>query len=64
MVDCCVLAAGMPNGMIARREFSTLPPGRVYPLNEKAWFNNQIMLNVGPQDGFDRQFHQSPWHAV
>jgi hypothetical protein len=43
MVDCCVLIAGMPNGMIARREVPTLPAGSIYCLNEKAWFNEQIM---------------------
>ncbi len=45
MVDCCVLAEGMPNGAIARREVPTLPAGSGYRLNEKAWFNEQIMLN-------------------
>ncbi len=45
MVDCCVLAAGMPNGMIAHREVPTLPGSSVYRLNEKAWFNKQIMLD-------------------
>ncbi len=45
MVDCCVLTAGMPNGMIARREVPTLPTGSIYHLNEKSWFNEQIMLD-------------------
>jgi hypothetical protein len=39
MVDCCIFAAGMPNGTIARREVPTLPTGSVYRLNKKAWFN-------------------------
>jgi hypothetical protein len=43
MVDCCVLITGMPNGMIARREVPTLPAGGIYCLNEKVWFNEQIM---------------------
>jgi hypothetical protein len=42
---CCVLTAGMPNGTIARREVPTLPVGSIYCLNEKAWFNEQIMLD-------------------
>jgi hypothetical protein len=45
IVDCCILAAGMPNGMIARREVPTLPAGLIYRLNKKAWFNKQIMLD-------------------
>jgi hypothetical protein len=45
MVDCCVLAAGMPNGMIACREAPTLPVGSIYCLNKKVWLNKQIMLN-------------------
>jgi hypothetical protein len=45
MDDCCVLAAGMPNGLIARREVPTLLVGSVYHLNKKAWFNKQIMLD-------------------
>jgi hypothetical protein len=45
MVDCCVLAAGMPNGRIACREVPTFPAGSVYHLNKKVWFNEQIMLN-------------------
>jgi hypothetical protein len=45
MVDCCVLTAGMPNGMIACREVPTLPAGSIYRLNKKVWFNEQIMLN-------------------
>jgi hypothetical protein len=44
MVHCCILAAGMPNGKIARREVPTLPAGIVYRLNKKAWFNKQILL--------------------
>jgi hypothetical protein len=43
MVDCCILIARMPNGTIARREVPTLPAGSIYCLNEKAWFNEQIM---------------------
>jgi hypothetical protein len=31
--------------MIACREVLTLPTGSIYCLNEKAWFNEQIMLN-------------------
>ncbi len=45
MVDCCVLTAGMPNGTIARMEVPALPTGSIYRLNEKAWFNEQIMLD-------------------
>jgi hypothetical protein len=45
MVHCCVLAAGMPNLAIPRREVPTLPAGIVYCLNKKAWFNKQIMLD-------------------
>jgi hypothetical protein len=45
IVDCCVLAAGMPNGMITCREVPTLPAGIIYRLNEKAWLNKQIMLD-------------------
>ncbi len=45
MVDCCVLIAGMPNGTIARREVPTLPTVSIYCLNEKARFNEQIMLD-------------------
>ncbi len=45
MVDCCVLTAGMPNRTFACREVPTLPVGSIYRLNEKAWFNEQIMLN-------------------
>ncbi len=45
MVDCCVLTAGMSNGMIARREVPTLPVGSIYHLNKKAWLNEQIVLN-------------------
>jgi hypothetical protein len=45
IVDCWVFAAGMPNGTIARREVPTLPVGLVYRLNEKAWFNKEIMLD-------------------
>jgi hypothetical protein len=43
MVDCCILIAGMPNGTIACREVPTLPAGTIYCLNEKAWFNEQII---------------------
>jgi hypothetical protein len=45
MVDCCVLTTGMPNGTIACREVPTLPASSIYHLNEKAWFNEQIMLD-------------------
>jgi hypothetical protein len=45
IVDCCVLAARMPNGTIARSDVPTLPAGIVYHLNKKAWFNKQIMLD-------------------
>ncbi len=45
LVDCCILTAGMPNGTIARREVPTLPEGSIYRLNEKAWYNEQIMLD-------------------
>ncbi len=45
MVDCCILIAGMPSEMIARREVPTLPAGSIYRLNKKTWFNEQIMLD-------------------
>ncbi len=45
MLDCCILAAGMPNGTITHREISTLHTGSIYCLNKKVWFNEQIMLD-------------------
>ncbi len=46
MVHSCVLAARMPNVTTACREAPILPTGIIYRLNEKAWFNKQIMLNL------------------
>jgi hypothetical protein len=43
MVDCCILITGMPNRTIARGKVPTLPAGSIYCLNEKVWFNEQIM---------------------
>ncbi len=45
LADCCIVTAGMPNGMIACMEVPTLPTGSIYHLNKKAWFNEQIMFN-------------------
>jgi hypothetical protein len=45
MVDCCVLTAGMPIGMITCREVPTLPASNIYRNNKKVCFNKQIMLN-------------------
>ncbi len=34
-----------PNGRIAKKEVQTLPAGLFYKLNDKAWFDEQVMLN-------------------
>ena len=40
------LIVGKPKGRIAKRELATaLPDGAFYRVNEKAWFNEQVMLN-------------------
>jgi hypothetical protein len=39
------LVVGKPKGRIAKRELATLPDGAFYRVDEKAWFNKQVMLD-------------------
>ena len=40
-----IIFKGKPNERIAKKEVPTLPAGLFYKLNNKAWFNEQVMLN-------------------
>ena len=38
------LVVGKPKGGITKRELTTLPDSAFYHVNEKAWFNEQVMV--------------------